>query len=875
MPSGQLVELEIAPGVLTEETDRGAMGRYKNGDKIRFRQLLPEKLGGWVLSSMGTSRGDIEHESTQFTGLGASYLVGASSITLQSAVTVNDTDPVWLFGTSSAGTWGTRSISDASAIAGAFVFDLDANITSAALGEAFVIEYPDEFTGGVGVNSGGTIGSEILVLASNVTTYLNAGTIVRIDLASGGVHWTKTVTTITPGTPTITIQEPLPDVVASGTPVRLFCPESDIVDSTNNRSYVIRFLAAAMSDSATVRLTEALPEDANGNNINIFPFQEVAANGNQTSTTSLSITPVTTIANSNGSSFPNSMVVIPAFQNLQTRFLGFARALHDWTDLDGERWLAIGTDVKLYLVNAGVLFDITPIRDSGSLTNPFDTVLGDRTITVNDVSHGGQPGNYVHFSGASTVGGINMNGEHMIATVIDADTYTIEASFPATATVNGGGGSVSFDYEIDVGASGNVTVTGWGTGPYGAGLYGFGSVVTGIARGVRIWSLDNFGEDLLASPSGGSLYHWDLTTGTASRAVLIPTAPATIQRMLVSPEARHVVAFGAGTGSAQLPGDADRLLIRWSSSENFADWIPSAINSAGDLRLDKGSEIVTAIESRGDIITFTDESLHALQFIGGTLIFALRHLGLSVSIVGPNGGADVNGIVYFMGEDDFLSYDGVLRVMDCEVRNTVFENINLSQRDKVYCSVNKLFTEVWWFYPDGSSETNTRYVKYNYKDGIWDFGTIERTAFHDSSAFLDKPYATQDGKLFQHETGVDDADGDGILHAITSFIETYDAEIEEGGESIMHISRMVPDFKRLVGSVDLLLAGKEYPQDQTAANITTKGPFTITPDFRKQDLRMRARQISYRITSDALGDDWRMGTWRAMVKPHGRRGGGQ
>ena len=344
--------------------------------------------------------------------------------------------------------------------------------------------------------------------------------------------------------------------------------------------------------------------------------------------------------------------------------------------------------------------------------------------------------------------------------------------------------------------------------------------------------------------------------------------------MLVSPEARHVVAFGAGTGSAASPGDPDKLLIRWSSSENFLDWIPSSVNTAGDLRLDKGSQILTAIESRGDIIVMTDESLHAMQFIGGVLVFALRHLGQSVSIIGPNAAVDVNGIVFFQGEDDFLVYDGVLRVLECEVRNTVFDDLNSAQGDKVYASVNKLFTEVWFFYPDGGSETNTRYVKFNYKDAVFDFGTIERTAFHDSSAFLIKPYATQDGKLYLHETGVDESDSDGVLHAMDSFIETWDAELEAGGHHIMHISKMVPDFKTLVGSVDLLLTGREYPQDGSGLT-TVKGPFTISPTTDRQDVRMRARQINYRITSDALGDDWRMGTWRANVKPHGRRGSGQ
>ena len=1112
----KLVELAIGPGVLTEETDRGAFGRYKDGDKIRFRQLLAEKLGGWVLSSLGTAPGDVNNNS-QFTGLSATYIIGASTIQLEDPISVLDGDPIWLFGSSLVGAWGTRTISDAGAVEGAFSFDLDAAVT-ASQGDAFVIEYPAEFPGGdpdfanvalladqdgadgatsyterssnafsatfignaqldtaefkfgpssllldgtgdyqryadnagldlgsgpftlegwvrfntlpvagspsgkmslisqwegggsdraynvflqnstafgfsigfewrddfsgqesgsidpvdpvinqwfhwavirdaadalfmwwdgarefnsapgsftgaiadstvpvkLGVRdpgalqtnetfldgwlddtritrnverydtstdlavptaafptsgggggatviSGGTVGSEILIIDKPINTYLTAGTIVRIDLDGGGVHFTRTVTNIIAGSSTITIQDPLPAVPAAGDSLNLYCATSDIVDNDAGLSYVLRFLAADIAAAVTVRLTESLPCDADGHNINIFQFQLTTADGDQASTTSLDITPITLIANVDGDSFPNSIVVAPVFQAEETCYLGFARALHDWVDLDGERWLAIGTDLKLYLVNQGTLFDITPLRQIGILTDPFDTVLDDQTVTVNDVAHGGAVGNFVRYTGASIVGGLDLNDEFQIATVIDANSYTIEADFPATSN-DSGGGTVLFEYDIDIGASGNVTVQGWGTGPYGAGLYGFGATTTGIAVKLRIWSLDNFGEDLLAAPSGGALFHWDLSLGTTTRAVLVEEAPATIQWMTVSPEARHVITFGAGTGNAVSPGDPDKLLIRWSSSENFEDWVPTSINTAGDLRLDKGSEIVTAIESRGDIIVMTDESLHAMQFIGGSLVFSLRHLGQSVAIIGPNGGVDVNGIVFFMGEDDFLIYDGVLRVLDCDVRNQVFDDLNGEQGFKVFASVNKLFTEVWWVYPDGTSETNTRYVKFNYKDLVWDFGTLERTAFHDSSAFLLAPYATQGGKLFLHETGVDDADEDGVLHAMISFIESYDAEIEAGGEHIMHISRMVPDFKTLVGSVDLTMTGRQYPQDSTDEVI--KGPFTILPTTDRIDMRMRARQISFRIDSDALGDDWRMGTWRAAAKPHGRRGGG-
>lgn len=865
------VELEVAAGIMTEQTDRGAKGRYKDADKIRFRQLLPEKLGGWILASLGTEDGEIDLATSQATGLSGTYIATATTIPLESAFTVDDNDVVWLFGTSITGVFGTVTISDVTALEGVFKFDLSIAQT-AAIGDAIVIEYPDEFGGADDVVSGGTTGSVNLVVTTPITTYLKAGSVIRVDTDSGP-QFTVLANDILSGATAITLRDPLIDNVdnAGALGLRLFAPTSDILDTTGNQSYVVRFLAAAMAASVTVRLTESIPADADGLDVNMFPFQSTFADGDQVSTVSLVIDPASTNGNADGSAFPNSIVMAPTFRQDQLCYLGQARALHDWADLENEKWLAIGTNDKLYLVNNGVLFDITPVRDSGILAGPFDTTLDDQTVVVNDAAHGVSPGDYVIFSGAATVGGLDLNDEFQVATVIDSDMYTIEAPFPATAAVVGGGGAVTFTYLLASGQESATTVTGWGTGAFGGGLYGIGQAGVGITQPLRIWSLDNFGEDLLASPNGGSLYHWDRTNGASTRSVLVPTAPFTIQRMLVSPQSRHTLAFGAGTGSASLPGDQDKLFIRWADQESFTTWVPSTLNLAGDLRLDVGSEILTAVESRGDIIVFTDESLHALQFIGGEFVFALRHLGQSVKIIGPNAAIDVNGIVHFMGEDDFLIYDGVLRVMNCDVRNQVFDDLNTSQGAKVFGAVNKLFTEVWWFYPDAGSETNTRYVKYNYKDKVWDYGTITRTAFHDSSAFLaQKPYGTFDGKLYQHETGVDEADSDGILRPMTSFIETYDMEIDGIGASLMHVKEMIPDFKILTGSIALSLFGRGYPQ-RTA--LTTTGPFTITSATEKQDLRFRSRQIAFEVRSTALGDNWRFGNWKAEARPHGRRGG--
>lgn len=548
---------------------------------------------------------------------------------------------------------------------------------------------------------------------------------------------------------------------------------------------------------------------------------------------------------------------------------GESRALHDWNDLSDQQWLAIGTHVKLYVVNGNQLFDITPVRDSGTLTDPFETTNGSTTVVVSDTAHGAQVGDYVRFFNAATVGGLDLNGEHIIQTVVDSDSYEITAASAASSTATGGG-TVDYEYDISVGLESSSIVTGWGTGAYGAGPYGEGEADVGVERPPRIWSLGNFGEDLLASPNGSTLYHWDRSAGPSTRATVVNQAPATIQRMLISPQARHVIAFGAGSGSFDSPGESDRLFIRWADQEDYEDWTPTSTNAAGDIRLDVGSKIITAIQSRGDIIVFTDESLHALSYVGGNFVYSLRHLGQSVSIIGPNAVVDINGVVPFMAEDDFLVYDGVLRVMNCPVRNHVFEDINSEQGDKVFASVNKQFTEVWWFYPSASSESNDRYVKWNYKDDVWDFGELSRTAFHDSSRLLRKPYGTSGGKLYKHETGVDAQDGEGNMVALSSLLESGDMEVDQAGERLMHVGAMIPDFETLVGSISLTVRGRAYPH---RATVTSKGPFTITSSTERQSMRLRTRQVAFRIESSDVGDTWRMGTWRAEARAHGKRGG--
>lgn len=873
------VPLDLLPGVMTEETDRGAKGRYKDCDKIRFRKRLPEKLGGWVLNSLGTEVDGIEENSSQRRTAGSGYAAAASSIDLDSSVTCNDLDPVWLFDDSVTGGLGTRTIDDATATADEYTFDLDAAVT-ASEDDAFLVRYPEEFGGGASVTAGGTKDSETIMVSSPVNSYLREGTIVRL-LTNSGEQINFYAANFGAGATVLTLRDPLIDDMQTGTPnVFIYAKETFI--RNDSESLLVRFLNLDVAAATEVMLTQSLPEDADGLDIDIRPFQLTGCDGDQIAVTSLAIVPDTDFAIGAPAAYPDGLVILPAQNIIQTCYLGVARALWDWRSLDAQGWLAIGTHLKLYLVNNNDLYDITPFRDEGTLTDPFDVDItgafdpdgGDDPtyFQVTDSAHGVGVGHFVHFENADPVGGITIDGEFQVVHIVDSDMYICRNDFPPKFT-DSGGGTVDYAYEIGVGLQGQTELFGYGTGAYGFGFYGIGSFVAGLGviGNLRTWSLDNFGEDLLASPNERQLYHWDRDNGPLIRAVLVPEAPNSIERMLISPQARHVVAFGAGTGSASAPGDPDPLLIRWSNTEDFSDWIITTTNSAGDLRLDVGSEIITAVESRGDILIWTDESLHAMQFIGGDLVFALRHLGQSVKVIGPNAVVDVNGIVYAMAEDDFLIYDGVLRVMECEVRNQVFDDINTDQGRKVYSGVNKLFTEVWWVYSSEGAQSNDRYVKYNYYDKVWDFGTIERSAWHDSSShFNQKPYGTLDGKIFIHETGVNEADQENNTLPMFSFLESYDMEIQEGTYHGF-VRKMIPDFKNLIGSVELSLTAKAYPSS-TGVEVVNKGPFTIDPATKFVNPRIKGRQISFRIESDALDDDWRMGTWRAQIRTKGRRG---
>lgn len=566
----------------------------------------------------------------------------------------------------------------------------------------------------------------------------------------------------------------------------------------------------------------------------------------------------------------------------QDEFVGKVRGTADWISNDtSKRFLAFGTNVKLYALEKGStddFVDITPyaVINEALAADPFATTSGSPIVTVTDVSHGQSEGNYVTFSGAAAVAGITISGNYRINTIVNTDSYRITHTSNANATTTGGGASVLASYEASTGVESSSSGAGYGALGYGEGTYGTARTVSGgsalVTLQARTWSLDTWGEDLIANSVGGAIYVWDSSsyvTGdppTASRATIIANAPTNNRLVFVSTEDRHLVALGA---------DGDPLLIRWSDQEDYSTWTPALENTAGDKRLDVGTQIVAYTKIRGATLIFTNSFTYSMQFVGPPYTFAFYPLGDNGGIRGPLAVAAYEGKAYWMGEKEFYTYDGSVKILPCTIKERVFGSINDSQNAKICAGVNRAYNEVWWFYTSSESTENDRYFVYNIDDNAWYYGNLSRTAYVGNSDTFDFPYAFgSDGRIYRHETGTDEVNapiggGSDQTSAITAYIESGDVEIDQDGNLFQHVSKFIPDFKRLVGSVDITINGKRYPQQ--TGNAVASGPHTVDSTTKFINPRMRARQISVRIESDAVGDSWRTGSLRIDTLPHGRR----
>ena len=573
-----------------------------------------------------------------------------------------------------------------------------------------------------------------------------------------------------------------------------------------------------------------------------------------------------------------------------SNFLGTARALHNWVSLDGSIFLGIGTSLKYYIEQGLAFNDITPLRQTTSAGDvTFSATNGSSIITITDTGHGASQNDFVTFSGAASLGGLItatvLNQEYQIVDVPSANTYTISAKDTSGSSVvanssdtGNGGGSTVGAYQISVGLDNMVGGTGWNAGTYGRGTWNSGAAVS-VETQLRLWSHDNFGEDLLINPRDGGIFLWDKTNGTGTRAVEISTlsgasdTPVIAQQVLVSDSDRHVIAFGTNTAGTSIQ---DNLLIRFSDQASAVDWTATTTNTAGSLKIGSGSRFVKALQTKREILVWTDTSLHSMTFIGPPFTFGIQQLASNITIIGPNAAVAVEDTVFWMGRDNFYVYNGSTTQLPCNVKEKVFFDFNSDEEDKVVAGVNSNFNEIWWFYPSASSSENDNYVVYNYGEKIWYYGTLGRTAWLDRG-IKEFPLATGNNYLFNHEKGYDD-DGS----AMSSEIESSQMDIGEG-EQFIFIDRILPDLT-FNGStvtspaVDFTLKTRNFPganYSTTDSETVTRSATSTTVPFEQFTdqafVRLRGRSFAFKISSTGSGVRWRLGSPRVDFRADGKR----
>ena len=579
--------------------------------------------------------------------------------------------------------------------------------------------------------------------------------------------------------------------------------------------------------------------------------------------------------------------------------VGAARGMWGWNSLDGSPYTALGTNKKLYVYADSAWYDITPTRASGTgnITD-FTTIDTSTNVVVHDATHGAREGDFVTISGVSgTVNGIvaaNLEGEFEITALGDTaspptdqtNKYQVTAKAAATSTgASSPTRTANAAYQINTDPAVSTAGYGWGAGAWDISTWGTSRAGLRGVEAVQLdsgkWSLDNWGEDLLAQQLNGRLYYWDTSTGTGTAATYatVSNAPTKSRFAIVSGTDRHVICFGTETTIGST-GTQDNMFIRWCDQEDVNTWTPTATNTAGSQRLTDGSTLVSAKRSRGAVLIWSDTAMYQMQLVGVPFTFGFSQLGANCGAVGLHSTIDINGVSFWMGKDSFFMFDGSVQKLKCSVEVYVFTDISPgSQRDS-FASANGEFNEVTWFYASASSTVIDRCVTYNYADQVWSVGTLSRSSWIDKGVY-EYPYATSydasdtaatistitgltagRAYMYSQEFG-----NDAYGAAMTSYVESGDFVIPEAGEYLMSIKRFIPDFKNLAGTVNVTLKFRDYP----ASTQRTNGPFAVTTSTTKIDTRARGRQGALRIESSAMGDDWRFGTYRADVRQDGMR----
>lgn len=565
--------------------------------------------------------------------------------------------------------------------------------------------------------------------------------------------------------------------------------------------------------------------------------------------------------------------------------LGTCRSLHVWSTLTGTNYVGAGTSKKFYAIQGDVPYDITPIRLTTTGTATFTATDGSSTLSITDVAHGVYLGDFVSYSNATTLGGnitaLVLNQEYEITNVVDADTYEINVVVLADASDIGDGGAATVAaYQINIGLDTVVLGSGWSAGFWGRGTWSSAADVSVPGSSLRLWSQDNFGENLVFNVRGGGIYYWTVSSGVTSRGVNITSltnqsAPVIANQVLVSERDRHVVAFGCDPESN--PGVQDPLIIRFSSQESVTDWKTRADNTAGELRIGTGSYIVGAVQTKQQVVVFTDIAMYTMQYIGPPYTFGLTEVSSNISIAGQNAAISTGDSVYWMGTGQFYMYNGTVTQMPCSVKEYVFSDINIYQLAKVAAASNAAFAEIWWFYPSAGSEVNDKYVVFNYESNIWYYGTMSRTAWHDN-AFAGLPIAAaQDGYLYYQESGLNDGSGD-IPVPLNAYIESSVVDIGEG-DQFMFASRIIPDITFRNSTTEptatFTIKARNYPGGNyfgTSNNSVVSTATVPVQLFTEQSfIRVRGRSVALRVESNQVNTAWRLGSPRLDVRPDGRR----
>lgn len=592
-------------------------------------------------------------------------------------------------------------------------------------------------------------------------------------------------------------------------------------------------------------------------------------------------------------------------------FLGVARSLWNWVTLKGFNILGVGTNLKFYLEDGGAFYDITPIRAttvagdvtfSGVTVAPFSS-----TITITDTAHGSNTGDFVTFSGvdASGLGGnitqAILQQEYQV-TVLTVNTYTIQArvvspigapgaAVLSNASDSGNGGAVVVGaYQVNTGSAIFTVGTGWGTGTWGRGTWSSG-FSSGFGSQLRLWSQSNYGEQLLFSPRGGALFVWQpgggATPAYGTRGTLISgvDVPSQINQIMVSDATRITICFGCNDYGAYNSTPLDPMLIRWSAQEDYQDWTPAATNQAGSYRLSHGSEIVGSLQTRQEILVWSDSSLYSMQYLGPPFVWGFNLLADNLSIMGPNAIATAVGLTFWMGVDKFYIYSGRVETLSCSVWKYVFDDINISQSYQFFAGVNERFNEIWWFYCSADSNTIDRYVIYNYVDQAWYYGTLARTAWLDSP-LREYPQATTTSNIIVfHEAAVDNGETN-PPSPIASYIQSSDFDIGNG-DKYGFVWRMIPDItfngsmtqSSTFPQVDFKMRPRKNPgapyKVSNAPTVTSTQSYVTEKTYNVQEFteliytRVRGRQMAFRIESDTLGTQWQLGIPKLDIRPDG------